>query len=198
MIGDRSEWRVLTQTDFDYDPDWQFGFTQEGRLYYYNTKLNQRTWERPKNIMPNPILDDVNAPHNWREMFSPQGYVYYLNTVTKQTSWFRTYLPAQHAQLLSYYNSLLLSALHNKRAEHGATSPLASPKSPREHVVDAQWKEVLSPDGRRFYFNELTQTASWSPPNASLLNLTALSQTNSIFSLTSEDEKKAKRKKSKG
>ncbi len=189
---------VTISADFDYDPDWQFGFTQDGRLYYYNTKLNQRTWERPKNIMPNPILDDVNAPHNWREMFSPQGYVYYLNVVTKQTSWFRTYLPAQHAQLLSYYNSLLLSALRNKRAENGATSPLASPKA-SDQLLDSQWKEVVSPDGRRFYFNELTQTASWNPPtNSNLLNLTALSQTNSIFSpAKDEDEKKLKRKKSK-
>jgi len=148
-------------------------------------------------MQPNPILDDVNAPHNWREMFSPQGYVYYMNTVTKQTSWFRTYLPAQHSQLLSYYNSLLLSAVRTKRVENTPRSPIESPRG-GDALIDSQWKEVASPDGRRFYFNELSQTASWTlPPNVTLPNIVPLTHSNSVSGNHNNEDKKQKRKKAK-
>ena len=76
---------------------WRQAKDPKGRVYYYNLKTRQTTWQKPANFQqtaavtttatataPNPT---ASLPPDWKTATTKDGKVYYYNTRTKVTSW---------------------------------------------------------------------------------------------------------------
>ncbi|CAD6262496.1 unnamed protein product [Miscanthus lutarioriparius] len=62
-----------------------FGPQQEERMYYYNKKTRQSSWEKPVELMT--PLERADASTEWKEFTTPEGRKCYFNKVTKQSKW---------------------------------------------------------------------------------------------------------------
>ncbi|XP_029941851.1 WW domain-binding protein 4 [Salarias fasciatus] len=80
---------------------WVEGQSDEGHLYYYNTRTGESRWDRPEGSIRS-VVNQQNQQFQqyqqgassagssgspWMEAVSPEGYTYYYNTQTGESSW---------------------------------------------------------------------------------------------------------------
>ena len=72
---------------------WRQAKDPKGRVYYYNLKTRQTTWQKPANFQqPVPATatatnPKASLPPDWKTATTKDGKVYYYNVKTKATSW---------------------------------------------------------------------------------------------------------------
>ena len=76
---------------------WRQAKDPKGRVYYYNLKTRQTTWQKPANFQQPAAVTTTatdtaanptaSLPPDWKTATTKDGKVYYYNTRTKVTSW---------------------------------------------------------------------------------------------------------------
>ncbi|KAF7817419.1 pre-mRNA-processing protein 40A [Senna tora] len=114
-----------------------------------------------------------NSSSDWQEHTSADGRRYYYNKRTRQSSW------EKPLELMSpievSFGDLLLLLYHGKSGEilttalYGHCEGLHFLKAGNSLLftrADAStvWKEFTSPEGRKYYFNKVTQQSTWTIP----------------------------------
>ncbi|KAJ3172149.1 PRP40 pre-mRNA processing factor 40 [Geranomyces variabilis] len=66
-------------------PEWTTHTTSDGKVYYFNTKTKQSSWEKPDALKTE--AERAVKPHTWKEYTTDEGKKYFYNTVTKVTTW---------------------------------------------------------------------------------------------------------------
>eukprot|EP00008_Paramoeba_atlantica_P001721 CAMPEP_0201501876 /NCGR_PEP_ID=MMETSP0151_2-20130828/83827_1 /ASSEMBLY_ACC=CAM_ASM_000257 /TAXON_ID=200890 /ORGANISM="Paramoeba atlantica, Strain 621/1 / CCAP 1560/9" /LENGTH=680 /DNA_ID=CAMNT_0047895425 /DNA_START=103 /DNA_END=2148 /DNA_ORIENTATION=+ len=64
---------------------WTEHATPEGRKYWFNTKTQESTWEKPEDLKS--ALEKKVSSCPWKEYTSDNGKPYYYNSITKESSW---------------------------------------------------------------------------------------------------------------
>lgn len=142
--------------------EWTEVQDDEGRTYYYNTKTEETSWDKPEGFGVEVKNGDTNEHdkegEEWVETQDEEGRTYYFNTKTEETSWDRP------------------SALETKDS---GVSPVR-PKSPfqdsevkqEEKTIPSQadsiaaedWVEAQDDEGRTYYYNTKTEQTTWEKP----------------------------------
>jgi len=71
-------------------PDWQAVNDASGKVYYWNSKTNETTWDKPAPVAPPPPPPAPKKvlPPNWEKFTdAATGKDYYLNKTTNNTQW---------------------------------------------------------------------------------------------------------------
>ncbi|CAJ0950776.1 unnamed protein product, partial [Mesorhabditis belari] len=115
----------------------------------------------------------------WVETKSPEGKVYFYHAVTRETAWERP----EASKIVSQeeLTELIARATEEEKAERERAMPPMMPPGggpgyppmggppygggPPGKVDDA-WQEFTAPDGRKYYFNAITQENTWDKPAA--------------------------------
>ncbi|KAJ3155311.1 PRP40 pre-mRNA processing factor 40 [Geranomyces michiganensis] len=66
-------------------PEWTTHTTSDGKVYYFNTKTKQSSWEKPDALKTE--AEKATKSHTWKEYATDEGKKYFYNTVTKVTTW---------------------------------------------------------------------------------------------------------------
>ena len=77
-----SEWTELKAAGI---PPFDTNSLSDGRSYYYNSKLNQTTWEKP-DALKTPAEIRL-ATISWKEYVTPEGRKYWNNSETGESVW---------------------------------------------------------------------------------------------------------------
>lgn len=65
--------------------EWNEHQAADGRVYWFNKRTQQSTWEKPKDLMTAIERADASTP--WKEHSAPDGRKYYYNKETKESKW---------------------------------------------------------------------------------------------------------------
>ncbi len=134
----------------------------EGQTYYYNTKTEATSWDKPEGFdgeIEDGDSKQEGTEQEWVETHDDEGRTYYYNTKTEETSWDK---PAE---------------LENKKDSAVSPDPPKSPEpeSPTKAEDDVKkeeavkesasdWTEVQDDEGRTYYYNTKTEETSWDKP----------------------------------
>ena len=150
--------------------DWMEIQDDEGRTYYYNSKTEATSWDRPADFKEKtekiivsetkkgmvedaPVKDKEQSTEggDWTQVQDDEGPTYYYNTKTEETSWDR---PEGFGK-------------KNKDANSNAAQEEQKEKVPetKETKAFGYWTEVQDDEGQTYYYNTKTEQTSWDRPD---------------------------------
>jgi hypothetical protein len=153
--------------------DWAKTKDDEGRTYYYNSKTEKTSWDRPtvmKGDEKEPevegsesneegMAEDVPVKEegkptacDWTETQDDEGRTYYYNEKTEETSWDR---PAEFVGKDN--NEVDTEQKQDKAKEEGISKAT-------ESKAVGNWEEAQDDEGRNYYYNAETDETSWDRP----------------------------------
>ncbi|KAA3463534.1 pre-mRNA-processing protein 40A-like [Gossypium australe] len=140
--------------------DWIEHTSANGRRYYYNKKTRQSSWEKPLELMT-PI-EVSNAKDTAFSIFFSLWFLAYTIKLCYGLSVQAFVASTCCATLLRgvvYHFSSVKAAVHFT-PKFGAI--FAWPDKRAD--ASTNWKEYTSPDGRKYYYNKVTNLSTWSLP----------------------------------
>ena len=119
--------------------------TPQGVKYYHNSKTQETTWERPKDMPPAPsdpvvpVKSATKAAETgaWQELTTAEGRKYYYNTTTQERTW-------------------------NRPVEMEGGAPAG--QSGKEGAAESVWTEGVTAEGVKYYYNKSTGLSTWEKP----------------------------------
>jgi hypothetical protein len=146
--------------------DWTETQDDEGHIYYYNTKTEETSWDRPaefdgKDNDVNTEQDqdkekriseatEIKAVGDWVEAQDDDGQTYYYNAKTDETSWDRP---------VEFNNKYKAGENGEEEGKDEGTSVA------KEAKTVGNWEEAQDDEGRTYYYNAKTDETSWDRPD---------------------------------
>lgn len=152
--------------------DWAETKDDEGRTYYYNSKTEETSWDRPTGMKGDENEPEVEGSESneegmaedvpvkeegkptecdWTETQDDEGRTYYYNEKTEETSWDRP------AEFVGKDNDVDTEQKQDKVKEEGISEAT-------ESKAVGNWEEAQDDEGRTYYYNAETEETSWDRP----------------------------------
>jgi len=130
-------------SDQDTSSDWvETTDPTSGQTYYFNSKTNETSWEKPTSTGESTPEQDANGESDWSETVdASSGQSYYYNHKTGETSW--------------------------EKPPGMTEATTADAEDENGQIQDIEWVETTDPSsGNTYYYNSMTGETSWERPAA--------------------------------
>eukprot|EP00537_Pseudo-nitzschia_pungens_P011057 CAMPEP_0172385446 /NCGR_PEP_ID=MMETSP1061-20121228/3118_1 /TAXON_ID=37318 /ORGANISM="Pseudo-nitzschia pungens, Strain cf. pungens" /LENGTH=1522 /DNA_ID=CAMNT_0013114481 /DNA_START=89 /DNA_END=4660 /DNA_ORIENTATION=+ len=134
-----------------------------GATYYFNTKTNETSWEKP---WETPAADSADAAMTETELATATESAAEPAEASDESDWTETVDPSSGS--IYYYNSKTGETSWEKpdAAATESTDAVAANDETEPASQESQWVEATDPSsGNTYYYNSITGETSWDKPS---------------------------------